>query len=193
MATRKVLAPLDLAHSENLRRSNLTSLARSLARSRRPVTRALAPGAPRLLPASPQPSSCDSPEFLNPKLLQLLPKLANLLLGSIVLISRSISPRTSSFVASSSAVGRSGSTKLKSEVERSVRYWRYGRDWAAPCGCDGRAGTVYDGFMAVVGNRNTGTSLPLRTDFFRCKMPSPGATNSATRKRGPSAVAYEVY
>jgi hypothetical protein len=68
-----------------------------------------------------------SPLFLNPKLLQLLPKLANLELGSIVLINRSINTRTSSFVANSSAVGKRGSTKLKREVERSVRYCRVER------------------------------------------------------------------
>jgi hypothetical protein len=59
--------------------------------------------------------------------LQLLPKLANLELGSIVLINRSINTRTSSFVANSSAVGKRGSTKLKREVERSVRYCRVER------------------------------------------------------------------
>jgi hypothetical protein len=68
-----------------------------------------------------------SPLFLNPKLLQLLPKLANLELGSIVLINRSINTRTSSFVANSSAVGKRGSTKLKREVLRSVRYCRVER------------------------------------------------------------------
>jgi hypothetical protein len=63
-----------------------------------------------------------SPLFRSPKLLQLLPKLANLELGSIVLINLSINTLTSSLVASSSAVGSKGKTKLNSEVERSVRY-----------------------------------------------------------------------
>jgi hypothetical protein len=76
----------------------------------------------------------DVPEFLNPKLLQLLPKLSKRELGSIVLISFSIKVRTltihqhssrritySSLILSSSVVGKRGRTKENREVERSVR------------------------------------------------------------------------
>ncbi len=64
----------------------------------------------------------DLPLFLNPKLLQLLPKLINLLLGSMVFINLSIKTRTSSFVANSSDVGNRGNTKENSDVDRSDRY-----------------------------------------------------------------------
>jgi len=63
-------------------------------------------------------------EFLSPNELQLLPKLNNLELGSMVFISLSMRTLTSSFVASSSVVGNNGRTKEKSEVDRSVKYWR---------------------------------------------------------------------
>lgn len=108
----------------------------------------------------------NAPEFLSPNELQLLPKLSRRALGSIVLMSFSMRVRTlslsarktvgelcgsfthSSLMVSSSEVGSKGSTKEKSDVERSLRKRR-----CKTPGCMLEDGTVEEDREGMIAQR----------------------------------------